>query len=141
MAAKQDKVNELQQGRVIPLDCLYVVLALASRSRLLAARCASLKNAFISMEAAITTRPFRKMLVSCSIKPGRDGPTGFTGPLIYLQKILIRGLIPWSATFTGHLNKAEAIFNARGVIWSDQTRIGNTPQHGVLFGMTGAGSR
>ena len=49
-------------------------------------------------------------------------------------------LIPWSATFTGHLEGAEAIYNgARGNLVGIKTRLGNTPQHGVLFGMTGAG--
>ena len=41
---------------------------------------------------------------------------------------------------TGHLEKAEAIYNgARGNLVGIRTRLGNTPQHGVLFGMTGAG--
>jgi type IV secretion system protein TrbE len=45
-------------------------------------------------------------------------------------------LIPWSATFTGYLKDAEAIYNgARGNLVGIRTRIGNTPQHGVLFGM------
>jgi hypothetical protein len=49
-------------------------------------------------------------------------------------------LIPWSATFTGHLKGAEAIYNgARGNLVGIRTRLGNIPQHGVLFGMTGAG--
>ena len=49
-------------------------------------------------------------------------------------------MIPWSATFTGHLEGAEAIYNgARGNLVGVRTRLGNTPQHGVLFGMTGAG--
>ena len=49
-------------------------------------------------------------------------------------------MIPWSATFTGHLEGAEAIYNgARGNLVGIKTRLGNTPQHGVLFGMTGAG--
>jgi hypothetical protein len=49
-------------------------------------------------------------------------------------------LIPWSATFNGHLQGAEAIYNgARGNLVGVRTRLGNTPQHGVLFGMTGAG--
>jgi hypothetical protein len=49
-------------------------------------------------------------------------------------------MIPWSATFTGHLDGAEAIYNgARGNLVGVRTRLGNTPQHGVLFGMTGAG--
>jgi hypothetical protein len=49
-------------------------------------------------------------------------------------------LIPWSATFTGHLKGVEAIYNgSRGNLVGIRTRLGNTPQHGVLFGMTGAG--
>ncbi|MBV9489688.1 MAG: hypothetical protein JO069_08195, partial [Verrucomicrobia bacterium] len=49
-------------------------------------------------------------------------------------------LIPWSATFTGHLAGAEAIYNgARGNLVGIRTRLSGTPQHGVLFGMTGAG--
>jgi type IV secretion system protein TrbE len=49
-------------------------------------------------------------------------------------------MIPWSATFTGHLEGAEAIYNgARGNLVGVRARLGNTPQHGVLFGMTGAG--
>src|SRR5260370_33839067 len=49
-------------------------------------------------------------------------------------------MIPWSATVTGHLEGAEAIYNgARGNLVGIKTRLGGTPQHGVLFGMTGAG--
>jgi len=49
-------------------------------------------------------------------------------------------MIPWSATFTGHLEGAEAIYNgARGNLVGIKTRLGNTPQHGALFGTTGAG--
>jgi type IV secretion system protein TrbE len=40
MAAKQDKVNELQQERIIPLDCLYIVRLWQRDPELLAARCA-----------------------------------------------------------------------------------------------------
>jgi hypothetical protein len=49
-------------------------------------------------------------------------------------------LVPWSATFTGHLEEAEAIYNgSKGNLVGIRIRLGNTPQHGVLFGMTGAG--
>jgi hypothetical protein len=48
LAAKQEKVNELQQGKVIPLTSLYVVRIWHRDPDTLAARAASLKNAFIS---------------------------------------------------------------------------------------------
>ena len=53
MVAKQEKVTELQQGKVIPLNCLYVVRLWHRNPDLLAARCASLKNAFTSMGGAV----------------------------------------------------------------------------------------
>ena len=38
------------------------------------------------------------------------------------------------------MDEAEAIYNgAKGNFVGIRTRPGNTPQHGVLFGMTGAG--
>jgi len=53
MVAKQEKVTELQQGKVIPLNCLFVVRLWHRNADQLAARCASLKNAFISMGGAV----------------------------------------------------------------------------------------
>src|SRR5260370_16882091 len=57
MAAKQDKVNELQQGRPIPLDCLYVVRLLHPDPKLLPAPCPSPKNPFISIEGSTIPPP------------------------------------------------------------------------------------
>src|SRR5271166_5859569 len=53
MVAKQEKVTELQQGKVIPLTCLFAVRLWHRNADQLAARCASLKNAFISMGGAV----------------------------------------------------------------------------------------
>jgi hypothetical protein len=142
MAAKQDKVNELQQGRVIPLDCLYVVRLWHRDPELLAARCASLKNAFISMGGAAihhATIPENARQLFYQTWPGWTYGI-YRAFDLSAEDSYLADLIPWSATFTGHLNKAEAIFNgARGNLVGIRTRIGNTPQHGVLFGMTGAG--
>ena len=53
MVAKQEKVTELQQGKVIPLNCLFAVRLWHRNADQLAARCASVKNAFISMGGAV----------------------------------------------------------------------------------------
>ena len=52
LVAKQEKVNELQQGKVIPLTSLYVVRIWHRDPDILASRAASLKNAFISTGGA-----------------------------------------------------------------------------------------
>jgi hypothetical protein len=44
MVAKQDKVTELQQGKVVPLNALLVVRLWHGKADQLAARCASVKN-------------------------------------------------------------------------------------------------
>jgi type IV secretion system protein TrbE len=142
MVAKQEKVTELQQGKVIPLNCLFVVRLWHRNPDQLAARCASLKNAFISMGGAVVhhaTIPENARQLFFQTWPGWTYGTyrAFDLPA---EDSYLADMIPWSATFTGHLEGAEAIYNgARGNLVGIRTRLGNTPQHGVLFGMTGAG--
>ena len=142
MVAKQEKVTELQQGRVIPLNALLVVRLWHRKADQLAARCAALKNAFISMGGAVVhhaTVPANARQLFYQTWPGWTFGTyrAFDLPA---EDSYLADLIPWSATFTGHLEGAEAIYNgARGNLVGVRTRLGNTPQHGVLFGMTGAG--
>jgi TraG P-loop domain len=142
MVAKQEKVTELQQGKVIPLSALLVVRLWHRKPDQLAARCASLKNAFIAMGGAVVhhaTVPENARQLFYQTWPGWTFGTyrAFDLPA---EDSYLADLIPWSATFTGHLEGAEAIYNgARGNLVGIRTRLGNTPQHGVLFGMTGAG--
>jgi type IV secretion system protein TrbE len=142
MVAKQEKVTELQQGKVIPLNALFVVRLWHRKPDQLAARYASLKNAFISMGGAVVhhaTVPENTRQLFYQTWPGWTcgAYRAFDLPA---EDSYLADLIPWSATFTGHLEGAEAIYNgARGNLVGIRTRLGNTPQHGVLFGMTGAG--
>jgi hypothetical protein len=142
LVAKQEKVTELQQGKVIPLNALFVIRLWHRQAEQLAARCASLKNAFISMGGAVVhhaTIPENARQLFYQTWPGWTigSYRAFDLPA---EDSYLADLIPWSATFTGHLEGAEAIYNgARGNLVGIRTRLGNTPQHGVLFGMTGAG--
>jgi hypothetical protein len=142
MLAKQEKVTELQQGKVVPLNCLYVIRLWHRDSDLLAARCASLKNAFTSMGGALVhhaTIPENARQLFFQTWPGWTFGLyrAFDLPA---EDSFLADMIPWSATFTGHLQGAEAIYNgARGNLVGIKTRLGGAPQHGVLFGMTGAG--
>ena len=142
MVAKQEKVTELQQGKVIPLNCLFAVRLWHRNTDQLMARCATLKNAFISMGGAVVhhaTIPENARQLFFQTWPGWTFGT-YRAFDLAAEDSYLADMIPWSATFTGHLEGAEAIYNgARGNLVGIKTRLGNTPQHGVLFGMTGAG--
>ncbi|MBV9674320.1 MAG: hypothetical protein JO076_16040, partial [Verrucomicrobia bacterium] len=142
LAAKQEKVNELQQGKVVPLSCLFVVRIWHRDPETLAARCASVRNAFTAMGGSIVhhaTVPENARQLFYQTWPGWTFGN-YRAYDLSAEDSYAADMIPWSATFTGHLEGAEAIYNgARGNLVGIKTRIGNTPQHGVLFGMTGAG--
>ena len=136
MVAKQEKVTELQQGRVIPLNALFVVRLWHRKADQLAARCAALKNAFISMGGAVVhhaTIPENARQLFYQTWPGWT----FGSYRVFdlpAEDSYLADMIPWSATFTGHLEGAEAIYNgARGNLVGVRTRLGNTPQHSVFL--------
>jgi hypothetical protein len=140
LAAKQEKVNELQQGKVIPLTCLYVVRIWHRDPDMLAARAASLKNAFISMGGAVIHHATIQENARQLFYQTWPGWTFGSYRVFDLaaEDSYLADMLPWSATFTGHLDGAEAIYNgARGNLVGVRIRLGNTPQHSVyaLFGV------
>ena len=49
-------------------------------------------------------------------------------------------LLPWSATFTGRLDSAEALYDSpKGGLVGFTTQVGRVPQHMLIFGVVGAG--
>ena len=116
MVAKQEKVTELQQGKVIPLNALFVVRLWHRKPDQLAARFASLKIAFISMGGAVVhhaTIPENARQLFYQTWPGCTFGTyrAFDLPA---EDGYLADLIPWSVTFTGHPEGAEAIYNGAG---------------------------
>lgn len=118
MVAKQEKVTELQQGRVIPLNALVVRLW-HRKSDQLAARCAALKNAFISMVAWwCTTQRLLKTRASSSTRHGPGGPLVAIGPSICPPKIPKDWENQVWRDYQSALgrNTDNSIFHARGII-------------------------
>jgi type IV secretion system protein TrbE len=139
---KQETIAELESGRTIPLSCLFAIRVWHKDRETLRTRCELLRNAVTAMGGAQIfqgTVPETARRLFYQTWPGWTQGTYRNFDLPAEDKYLA-DLIPWSATFTGHLDGADAIYNgARGNLVGIKLRIGNTPQHGVVLGMSGAG--
>ena len=59
---------------------------------------------------------------------------------LYAEDSYLADMLPCSATFTGHLATAEAIYDgSHGNLVGVSAFVGGSPQHAVLLGMTGSG--
>jgi hypothetical protein len=135
MVAKQEKVTELQQGKVIPLNCLFVVRLWHRNTDQLAARCASLKNAFISMGGAVihhATIPENARQLFLQTWPGWTFVT-YRASDLPAEDSYLADMIPWSATFTGHLEAArKQSTTGQGAISLASERGSETPLNTVF---------
>lgn len=61
---------------------------------------------------------------------------------LYAEDTYLADLLPFSATFVGALDQAEALYDgSHGNLVGVSAAVGGSPQHAVLIGMTGAGVR
>ncbi|MCX6946133.1 MAG: hypothetical protein NT173_15440 [Opitutales bacterium] len=59
---------------------------------------------------------------------------------LYAEDTYLADVLPFSATFTGALDNAEALYDgSHGNLVGVSSQAGGSPQHAVLLGMTGAG--
>jgi type IV secretion system protein TrbE len=139
---KQETITELERGRTIPLNCLFAIRLWHKDRETLRTRCDLLRNSVIAMGGAQVfqaTVPENVRQLFYQTWPGWTQGTYRDFDLPAEDKYLA-DLIPWSATYTGHLDGADAIYNgARGNLVGIKLRIGNTPQHGTIWGMSGGG--
>jgi len=112
MEKKQKKIAALMQGHTSPFLVEYIVRAWDKTREGLAAKTAALKNAINSMngaqylECALPTTAKKLFFQSWPGFPwGRYPHRKLYGESRYLADVL-----PFSATFTGHLANAEAIY-------------------------------
>ena len=139
---KQETISELENGRTIPLNCLFAIRLWHKDRESLRTRCELLRNAVTAMGGAQVfqaTVPETVRQLFYQTWPGWTQGTYRNFDLPAEDKYLA-DLIPWSATFTGHLDGADAIYNgARGNLVGIKLRIGKTPQHGTVWGMASGG--
>ncbi|MBX3742572.1 MAG: TraC family protein [Akkermansiaceae bacterium] len=139
---KERKIAALSEGHTLPFQALFVIRAWDKTQAGLSAKTTAIKNAINSMNGA--------QYVESSL-PGTTRKLFFqTWPgwlwsryecrNLYAEHAYLADMLPISATFTGHLNGAEALYDGGADnLVGLRTFIGGTPQHAVLLGMSGAG--
>lgn len=139
---KERKIENLAGGFARPFFVTYVVRAWDRTHDGLLDKIAALKAAIHAMDGAqyvdctLPTTAKQLFLGSC---PGWLH-SAYRHRELYAEDSYLADLLPCSATFTGHLETAEALYDGtqRNLVGVSPF-IGGSPQHAVLFGITGAG--
>lgn len=139
---KERKVEQLAGGFARPFHVTYAIRCWAPTRDALRDKVAALQAAIHAMDGAQyheCALPTTARNLFFGTWPGWTHSSCHDREL-YAEGAVVADLLPFSATFTGALAEAEAIYdgshqNLVGV----STQTGGSPQHTVLFGMTGAG--
>jgi hypothetical protein len=146
MEKKAKKIAALMQGHTLPFNVEYIVRAWDETREGLAIKTAAIKNAINGMNGAqylACALPTTARKLFYQSWPGC--PWGrYSHRKLYAETRYLADVLPFSATFTGHLDQAEAIYegtqrNLVGITTFSGSQGNETPQHGVLLGMSGAG--
>jgi type IV secretion system protein TrbE len=139
---KQKKIRNLTSGYTQPIQVEYIIRLWSTTREGLTGKTSALKAAINLMESC---QVFESTLSSQAVNLYAQTVPGwifgkYKPASLYAESDFIAALLPYSATFTGHLKEAEALydgdnFNLVGV----RNFIGSQPQHGAVFGMSGSG--
>ena len=141
---KERKIESLSTGFIHAFAVTYIIRVWDDTEAALGAKCAAIKNAINLMggaqycECALPSTAKKLFFASW---PGWTGST-YKHRQLYAEDAYLADLLPFSATFTGHLAEAEALYDgSQNNLVGLRTFLGSpaSPQHTVLIGATGAG--
>lgn len=141
---KERKIESLSTGFIHPFVVTYIVRVWDESEQGLAAKCAAIKNAINGMAGAQyyeCSRPSTAKKLFFASWPGWTH-SAYRHRSLYAEDAYLADMLPFSATFTGHLGEAEAIFEgSQKNLVGLRTFLGipPSPQHMLLCGATGAG--
>lgn len=139
---KERKVEQLSGGFARPFHVTYLVRVWAPTKEALREKVAAVQAAIHAMDGA--------QYVECSLPataqklffaswPGWTH-SSYRYRELYAEDAFLADVLPFSATFTGNLSEAEALYDgSHGNLVGVSTQAGGSPQHALLFGITGAG--
>lgn len=139
---KERKVEALSGGFTRPFHVNYLVRVWAPTRETLREKVAAVQAAIQAMDGA---QYFECAIPTTAKKLFFSSWPGWTHSSyrhreLYAEDAYLADLLPFSATYTGDLVQAEAIYDGshRNLV-GIRTEVSDSPQHAVLFGMTGAG--
>ncbi|HVS52414.1 MAG TPA: hypothetical protein VHD62_08670 [Opitutaceae bacterium] len=141
---KERKIESLSTGFIRPFNTTFMIRVWDENEVALSAKCAAIKNAINNLGGAQyyeCALPSTAKKLFFSSWPGWTH-SGYYHRSLYAEDAFLADMLPFSATFTGHLADAEAIYDgAQNNLVGLRTFLGNppSPQHAVLLGATGAG--
>lgn len=139
---KERKVQALSGGFARPFQVTYLLRVWAPTVEGLREKVSAVKAAVQAMDGA---QSFECSLPTTARKLFFASWPGWTYSSyhhreLYGEDSYLPDVLPCSATFTGALDDAEALYDgSHGNLVGVTTQIGGSPQHTVLLGMTGAG--
>lgn len=143
---KERKIAALMQGHTLPFQALFAIRVWDQSQSGLSAKATAIKNAINSMNGAQyveSSLPATTRKLFFQTWPGwLWGHYGCRK--LYAEHTYLADMLPVSATFIGHLDGAEALYdgasdNLVGLRTFLGTSGSETPQHAVVLGMSGAG--
>ena len=146
MEKKQKKIHALMQGHTLPFNVHFAVRTWDKTKEGLCAKTNAVKNAINSMNSAQyyeATLPSTSKNLFFQTWPGWTWGK-YEARKLYGETRYVADMLPFSATFTGHLETAEAIYdgpahNLIGIKTFSGDSGNFSPQHAVLIGMSGTG--
>ncbi|MES2571224.1 MAG: hypothetical protein V4710_14360, partial [Verrucomicrobiota bacterium] len=138
---KERKVDELASGHLAPLNALYVVRVWDASQEGLLGKVNAVRTALadMGMQAYHVTRSSTAQNIFFQTWPGAV-ESKYRGWDLYGNNLILACNLPFSSTFTGHLEEAEAIYNgAVNNLVGIRAFVGLQPQHAIIFGGTGSG--
>jgi type IV secretion system protein TrbE len=138
----KERISDLERGNVVAMNVFFVLRLWHCEADALISRASIARNAFSSMAGttchyATNAETARQLWFQTwpgwtfGAYRGYDLPT---------DDHTAAELLPWSATFAGRLDNAEALYDSpKGGLVGLSTQVGRVPQHMLVFGVVGAG--
>jgi type IV secretion system protein TrbE len=140
---RRERIDSLMASSTLPFALLAVVRVWGPTEEAIAARALAMRTALQGLDGASfmqVANAAQARSLFYETLPGHFG-TDCRGWDIYVENHNLADLLPFSSTFTGQLDGAQALYDSPGggLVGLRLVTPGGTPQHTVAVGVNGSG--